>query len=247
MNNNGLFVVTGASRGIGAAIALAAASSFHVVLIFKSNAIQAQAVSDQIHAKGGKATVIQADVGSEAEVMAAFNAIDALGKISVLVNNAAITGPVSRLCDVQAEALEDVFRTNITGTFLACREAVKRMSASHGGLGGCIVNLSSGASQLGSPNNWIHYAASKGAIDTLTIGLSKEVASENIRVNAVRPGLIDTDIHHSRSPEQLLAMTKAVPMGRMGSPDEIAQAVLWLTSPTASYVTGALLDVRGGF
>ena len=247
MSYSNLFVVTGANRGIGASIARAAARSHHVVLIFKSNMAQAQAVADQIDADGGKASLIQADVGKEHDIVSAFNAIDKLGQVSVLVNNAAITGGVSRLCDVQAHVLEDVFRTNITGTFLAAREAVRRMSLKNGGSGGSIINISSGASQLGSPNNWIHYAASKGAVDTLTIGLSKEVAKEGMRVNAVRPGMIDTEIHHSRTPEQLQAMTSAIPMGRMGTADEIANAVLWLASPEASYVTGTLLDVRGGF
>lgn len=247
MTSNDLFVVTGASRGIGAAIARVAARSYHVVLIFKSSTEQAQALADEITALGGSASLIQADVGLERDVVAAFNAIDKLGKLAALVNNAGITGGISRLCDVQADVLEDVFRTNITGAFLASREAVRRMSTKNGGVGGNIVNISSGASQLGSANNWIHYAASKGAIDTLTIGLAKEVASEGIRVNAVRPGLIDTEIHHSRTPEQLRAMTSAIPMGRMGTAEEIAQTVIWLASPEASYVTGALLDARGGF
>lgn len=242
-----LAVVTGASRGIGAAIARAAAYSYHVVLIFKSNEQQAQALATEIGAAGGTASLIQADVGLEQDVLKAFQTIDQLGNISLLVNNAGITGGVSRLCDIETSVLENVFRTNVIGTFLASREAVRRMSTKNGGKGGNIINLSSGASQLGSPNNWIHYAASKGAIDTLTIGLSKEVASEGIRVNAVRPGVIDTEIHHSRTPDQLRAMTAAIPIGRMGSVEEIAQAVLWLASSEASYVTGALLDVRGGF
>lgn len=247
MTHNDLFVVTGASRGIGAAIARIAARSYHVVLIFKSSTEQAQALADEITKLGGSASLIQADVGLERDVVAAFNAIDKLGKLTVLVNNAGITGGTSRLCDVQANVLEDVFRTNITGAFLASREAVRRMSTRNGGAGGNIVNISSGASQLGSANNWIHYAASKGAIDTLTIGLAKEVAGEGIRVNAVRPGVIETEIHHSRTPEQLRAMTSAIPMGRMGTAEEIAQTVIWLASPEASYVTGALLDARGGF
>jgi NAD(P)-dependent dehydrogenase (short-subunit alcohol dehydrogenase family) len=247
MNQNEVFIVTGGSRGIGAAIARAAARTHHVVIIFKSSSAQARAVANEIHADGGVASLIQADVGIEREVIAAFTEIDRIGRPAVLVNNAAITGGVSRLCSVNASMLEEVFRTNITGAFLTSREAVLRMSTSQGGAGGSIINISSGASQLGSPNNWIHYAASKGAIDTLTIGLSKEVAREGIRVNAVRPGLIDTEIHHSRTPEQLQAMTAAIPLGRMGSAQEVAQAVLWLASPAASYVTGTLLDARGGF
>lgn len=247
MSQKNLFVVTGASRGIGAAIARAAGHDYHVVLVFKSNTEQAQAVADDIVAAGGSASLIQADIGNEQDVVSAFEAMDRLGTLSVLVNNAGITGGVSRVCDVQADVLESVFRTNVVGAFLASREAVRRMSTRRGGLGGSIVNVSSGASQLGSPNNWIHYAASKGAIDTLTIGLAKEVGSEGIRVNAVRPGVIDTDIHHARTPEQLSAMTSLIPMGRMGTADEVARTVLWLASPDASYVTGALLDARGGF
>ncbi|MBB5215306.1 SDR family oxidoreductase [Parapusillimonas granuli] len=247
MAQKGLFVVTGGTRGIGAAIARMASRSWPVVMMYRSDIYQAQAMVAEINASGGEAHSIQVDIGDEQDVVRAFTLIDNLGRPEVLVNNAAITGGVSRVKDVRADVLDAVFRTNITGPFLASREAIRRMSSRSGGSGGCIVNISSGASVLGSPNNWVHYAASKGAIDTFTVGLSKEVAKEGIRVNAVRPGVVDTEIHHSREPAELQAMINAIPLGRMGTIDEISQAVMWLASPAASYVTGALLDVRGGF
>ena len=163
------------------------------------------------------------------------------------MNNAGVTGPVCRLADLPAGELEEVVRVNITGAFLASREAVKRMSTRNGGAGGSIVNVSSGAARTGSPGVWIHYAASKGALDTLTLGLAKEVAGEAIRVNGVRPGLINTEIHAVRPPGQLQQIAKSVPMGRIGEPEEIARAILWLASEEASYVTGAIVDAGGGF
>jgi NAD(P)-dependent dehydrogenase (short-subunit alcohol dehydrogenase family) len=165
----------------------------------------------------------------------------------VLVNNAGVTGPVCRLADLKVGELEEVVRVNINGAFLASREAVKRMSKRHGGAGGSIVNVSSGAARTGSGGVWIHYAASKGALDTLTLGLAKEVAGEGIRVNGVRPGLINTEIHAVRPPGQLQQIAKTVAMGRIGEPEEIARAILWLASEEASYVTGAILDAAGGF
>ncbi len=244
---SGLFVVTGASRGIGAAIARRAAQSYPVVAIYRSDVAQAQALAETIRAEGGCIHLVQADIGTEADVLRAFDEIDALGRIEVLVNNAAITGGVARVQDLQADTLAEVLRVNVAGAFLAAREAVRRMSIRHGGQGGSVINISSGAAVLGAPGTWVHYAATKGAIDTLTIGLAKEVAAEGIRVNAVRPGLIATEIHLARTPAQLQAMTAAIPMGRMGQADEVANAVVWLASPAASYVTGSLLDVRGGF
>ncbi|WP_026641440.1 SDR family oxidoreductase [Bordetella petrii] len=242
-----IFLVTGGSRGIGAAIAQQAARHYPVAILYRSNSDEAARVVASIEREGGGCTAIQCDVGDEMALMDAFEQLDLLGRVGVLVNNAAITGGLSRVRDVSAQALSEVLRVNVQGAFLAAREAVRRMSTAAGGEGGVIINVSSGASVLGSPNHWVHYAASKGAIDTMTIGLSKEVAAEGIRVNAVRPGLVDTDIQAGRSPQELARMTAAIPLGRMASADEIANAVLWLASPAAAYVTGALLDVRGGF
>lgn len=247
MMSDQLFIVTGGSRGIGAAIAIQAAREYPVVILYRSNSDEAARVLDRIERAGGHATAIQCDVGEESSVLDAFDRVDALGEVGVLVNNAGITGGLSRVQDVTVAAVSDVMRVNVVGAFVTAREAVRRMSTVQGGRGGVIVNVSSGASVLGSPNNWVHYAASKGAIDTMTIGLSKEVAAEGIRVNAVRPGLVATDLQAGRSPEQLARITAAIPLQRMASVDEIANAVLWLASPAAAYVTGALLDVRGGF
>ncbi|MBO9353979.1 SDR family oxidoreductase [Bordetella petrii] len=247
MFNGPIFVVTGGSRGIGAAIALQAARRYPVVILYRSNDGEARRVLNRIERDGGAARAIRCDVGNEASVVDAFAQIDALGTIGVLVNNAGITGGLSRVRDITASAVAGVMQVNVVGAFIAAREAVRRMSTAQGGPGGSIINVSSGASVLGSPNSWVHYAASKGAIDTMTIGLSKEVAAEGIRVNAVRPGLVGTEIQAGRDPGQLARMTAAIPMGRMASVDEIANAVLWLASSEASYVTGALLDVRGGF
>ncbi len=247
MAEPGLFVITGASRGIGAALARSAARSYPVVALYRSGTAQSRALADAIQADGGRIHLVQADIGAEADVLRAFGEIDALGRIEVLVNNAGITGGVARVQDLRADTLAEVLRVNVAGPFLAAREAVRRMSTRHGGRGGQVINVSSGASALGAPGTWVHYAATKGAIDTFTIGLAKEVATEGIRVNAVRPGLIDTEIHQARTPAQLQTMAAAIPLGRMGQADEVAQAILWLASPAASYVTGTLLDVRGGF
>lgn len=245
--SRGIFLVTGGSRGIGAACALRAAREWPVAIFYRERADEARNVIRAIEDAGGSAMAVQADVGDEASLTRAFEAIDKFGPLAVLVNNAGITGGVSRLDAISAKTLDEVCRVNVIGSFLAAREAVRRMSTQAGGRGGVIVNMSSGASVLGSPNSWIHYAASKGAIDTMTVGLSKEVAAEGIRVNAVRPGVIDTEIQRGRSTEQLQKMISAVPMGRMGTAEEVAEAVVWLASPAAGYVTGCLLDVRGGF
>lgn len=242
----GIFLVTGGSRGIGAACAVRAARDWPVAIFYRERADDAHQVVRTIEKAGGTALAIQADVGDEASLMRGFEAIYKAGPLAVLVNNAGVTGGVSRVEAVTVDMLQEVFRVNVTGAFLAAREAVRHMSTKHGGQGGAIVNISSGASVLGSPNNWVHYAASKGAIDTMTIGLSKEVAAEGIRVNAVRPGLVDTEIQRGRSHEQLQKMIGAVPIGRMGTVEEIAEAVVWLASPAAGYVTGCLLDARGG-
>ncbi len=246
-HDRGVCLVTGGSRGIGAATAcLAAARGYAVALTYLSRAEDAQRVVARIEAAGGRALAVQADVGDEAALLRAFAAADSLGPLMLLVNNAGIVGGVGRLEDVTAAMLEALVRTNVVGAFLAAREAVRRMSTRRGGRGGSIVNVSSGAAQIGSPNVWIHYAATKGALDTMTIGLAKEVGGEGIRVNAVRPGIIDTDIHASRPPGQIEKMRQNVPMGRLGTADEIAAAILWLASDEASYVTAALLDARGG-
>ena len=246
MSDRGVFLVTGGSRGIGAATVRLAAAQFPVALFYRERVDEANALVRAIEESGGRALAVQADVGDEDSLLRGFEAVDRFGRLEVLVNNAGITGGVSRLEDVTAAMLEKLYRVNVVGAFLAAREAVRRMSTLHAGQGGSIVNVSSGASVLGTPNTWIHYAATKGAIDTMTIGLSKEVGAEGIRVNAVRPGIIDTEIHDQRPPGQLAQIVKAIPMGRVGSADEIAQIIVWLTSPAASYVTGALLDARGG-
>lgn len=246
MTNKDVFLVTGGSRGIGAACALLAAQDYAVVIFYRERADAADALVRTIAQAGGQATALQVDVGDEASLLRGFEAADRVGRLAVLVNNAAVTGGVARLEDVSAATIAEVCRVNIVGAFMAAREAVRRMSTRKGGQGGAIVNISSAASVLGSPNSWVHYAATKGAIDTMTIGLAKEVAADGIRVNAVRPGLIDTEIHQTRSADLMQRMTRAVPLGRMGTPQEIAHAVMWLASAQASYVTGCLLDARGG-
>lgn len=193
------------------------------------------------------ALAVQADVADEAALLRGFDVVDKLGRLEVLVNNAAISGRVGPFAGLPVAEVERVMRTNVIGPFLACREGVKRMSTRHGGKGGAVVNVSSGAAKSGSPGVWVHYAASKGALDTLTIGLAKEVAGEGIRVNGIRPGIVDTKIHKARPSGQLERMVKAVPMGRMGRPEEAARAILWLCSAEASYITGAILDAAGGF
>ena len=243
----GVCLVTGGSRGIGAATArLAAARGYDVAITYLSRVDDARAVVRDVEAQGRRALAVQADVADEGALVDAFRAADALGPLALLVNNAGIVGSVGRLEDVTGAMLDTLVRTNIVGAFLAAREAVRRMSTRHGGRGGSIVNVSSGAAQLGSPNVWIHYAATKGALDTMTIGLAKEVAGEGIRVNAVRPGIIDTEIHAARPPGQVEKMRQAIPMARLGTADEIAATILWLASDEASYVTAALLDARGG-
>ena len=247
MSDRGVCVVTGGSRGIGAAtVRLAAGRGYAVALTYRERADEAQRVVADVEAAGGRATAICADVADEAAMQAAFATADALGPLTLLVNNAGIVGDVGRVEDVQVAMLERLVRINVVGAFIAAREAVRRMSTKRGGRGGSIVNVSSGASQLGSPNVWVHYAATKGALDTMTIGLAKEVAGEGIRVNAVRPGIIDTDIHAGRPPGQLDRMTGMVPLQRIGTVDEVARAILWLASDEASYVTGAFIDARGG-
>jgi NAD(P)-dependent dehydrogenase (short-subunit alcohol dehydrogenase family) len=213
-----------------------------VAFFYRSNTAAAEKLAREIGA-----LAVQADVTDERAVVRGFEALDRLGKLEVLVNNAGVTGAVGRFADLAAADIEQVMRVNVTGAFLASREAVKRMSKRHGGSGGAIVNVSSGAARSGSPGVWIHYAASKAALDTLTLGLAKEVAPEGIRVNGVRPGLIDTEIHAVRPPGQLAQIAKGVPMGRIGAPEEIARTIVWLASSEASYVTAAIVDAAGGF
>ena len=243
----GVCLVTGGGRGIGAATArLAAARGYPVAIFFREREAEAQAVVADIVAAGGTALAIRADVSDEAALVRGFVAADALGPLELLVNNAGIVGSMGRLETVTGAMLDTLVRTNIVGAFLAAREAARRMSTRHGGRGGSIVNVSSGAAQLGSPGVWVHYAATKGAIDTMTIGLAKELGGEGIRVNAVRPGIIDTEIHASRPPGQLEKMTQMVPLQRLGTVEEIANIILWLASDEAGYVTAALVDARGG-
>ncbi len=244
-----VLIVTGASRGIGAAIALLAAQKgYAVCLSYLTNRKAADVVVASIAGMGGTAMAVQADVAVEEQVVRLFEQVDAsLGRITALVNNAGILEKQSRVEDMDAARISRVFATNVTGSFICAREAVRRMSTRHGGAGGAIVNISSRASRLGSPDEYVDYAASKAAIDTLTVGLAKEVATEGIRVNAVSPGLIHTDIHASGGdPYRVDRMKDAVPMKRGGTPDEVARAVLWLLSADASYTTGASIDVSGG-
>jgi NAD(P)-dependent dehydrogenase (short-subunit alcohol dehydrogenase family) len=245
----GAVVVTGGSRGIGEATArLAAARGFAVAVNFASGEAEAHSVVRAIREQGGKAVAIRGDVGREADIVQLFREAEReLGPLRGLVNNAGVTGGFARVEAVTAEALERTFAVNVAGAFLCAREAVKRMSTRHGGHGGSIVNISSLAARTGSAGEWVHYAASKGAIDTFTIGLAREVATEGIRVNAVAPGLVETGLHAANGePERLERLKPTIPMGRPGKPEEIAGAVVWLLSSAASYVTGAVLEVGGG-
>ncbi|WP_213773924.1 SDR family oxidoreductase [Bradyrhizobium sp. dw_78] len=241
-------VITGGSRGIGRATALAAARrGFRVVVGYATNKAAADDVVAQIGASNGKAIAVKCDVSSESDILALFNAADSFGTLGALINNAGIVGKTSRLEDMSAERIAHMMAVNVTGSLVCAREAVKRLSTKHGGAGGVIVNLSSVAARLGGANSYIDYAASKGAIDSFTLGLGYEVAAEGIRVAAIRPGLIDTEIHASGGePDRAHRLAGNVPMKRVGTADEIANAIVWLMSDEASYVTSAILDVSGG-
>jgi NAD(P)-dependent dehydrogenase (short-subunit alcohol dehydrogenase family) len=249
MSETGVLVVTGGSRGIGAATArLAGRRGYAVCVNYRENAAAAAAVVADVESSGGRAISVQADVGVEEDVLRLFRTVDtSLGRLTALVNNAGIVERQTRVDEMDAARLRRVLATNVVGPFLCSREAVLRMSTKHGGRGGAIVNVSSGASQAGSPGEYVDYAASKGALDTLTVGLAREVAEEGIRVNAVRAGFVYTEIHASGGePARVDRVKTLVPMKRGGQPEEIAVAILWLLSEEASYTTAAFLDVAGG-
>ena len=242
-------LVTGGSRGIGAATArLAAARGWDVAVNYTRDAAAAQAVAADVQALGRRALVLQADVGDHAQVLALFARIDeAWGPLTGLVNNAGVVDVPARVDQMSPERLQRMFAINVMGSIWCAQEALRRMSTRHGGSGGSIVNLSSAAARLGSPGQYVDYAAAKGAIDSFTLGLAREVAAEGVRVNAVRPGIITTDIHASGGqPERAAQLAPQVPMKRAGSADEVAQAIVWLLGEGSSYCTGSVLDVTGG-
>jgi NAD(P)-dependent dehydrogenase (short-subunit alcohol dehydrogenase family) len=242
-------IVTGASRGIGAAIAkLLGANGYSVAVNYAKDEAAAQAVVDDLTGAGSRAVAIQCDVSREADVLRLFETSEReLGPIRALVNNAAITGGFARVEDIGGSALTQMLAVNVAGTILCAREAVRRMSTRRGGSGGAIVNIASIAARTGGTGEWVHYAASKGAINTFTIGLAREVATEGIRVNAVAPGLVETELHAANGePGRLARLSPTIPMQRAGTAEEIAQGVLWLLSDAASYTTGAILEIGGG-
>ncbi len=244
-----VLLVTGGSRGIGAATALLAARHGHAVAVnYTAHAAAADDVVARIRAEGGTAMAVQADVAQEDQVLAMFARIDAeLGRLTGLVNNAGVVDVTARIDEMDMARWKRMFDINVMGTLVCSREAIRRMSTRHGGSGGAIVNLSSAAARLGAPGQYVDYAAAKGAIDAFTIGLAKEVGGEGIRVNAVRPGLIETEIHASGGlPDRVRQLAQQVPMQRGGTAEEVAQAIVWLLSPQASYTTMTLMDVSGG-
>lgn len=244
-----VLLITGGSRGIGRAVALKAAEQGWLVAVnYAGNRAAAEAVVAEIRQRGGVAEAFRADVAEPAEVMDLFHAVAArFGRLDGFVNNAGIVDQTARLDEMSNERLERMFRVNTLGAVVAAREAVRRLSTRHGGQGGAIVNISSMAAVLGSPSQYVDYAASKGAIDTLTVGLAREVAGEGVRVNAIRPGIIDTEIHASGGlPDRARDLAPTIPMQRPGTAEEVAESVLFLLSPQASYITGAVLNVSGG-
>jgi NAD(P)-dependent dehydrogenase (short-subunit alcohol dehydrogenase family) len=247
--NRGAAIVTGGSRGIGAAIAkMLGANGYSVAFNYVSDEASARGVLDHLTRAGVRTVAIQADISREADIVRLFEiAGRELGPLRALVNNAAITGGMARVEHIDAAKLANMLAVNVAGTMLCSREAVRRMSTRRGGSGGAIVNISSIAARTGSPGEWAHYAASKGAVDTFTVGLAREVAAEGIRANAVAPGLVDTGLHAANGePERLARLSPTIPMQRAATPDEIAQGVLWLLSDAASYVTGTILEIGGG-
>ncbi len=245
----GIAIVTGGARGIGAATAvLLAQRGWDLAVGYRSDTGAAQAVVERCVASGRRAVALAGDVASEEDVVRLFGDVDdQLGAVDVLVNSAGIVDTKARVDEFSRARLERMFGVNTIGSFLCAREAIHRMSTRHGGRGGAIVNVSSAASRLGGADQWVDYAASKGAIDVMTVGLAKEVAEEGVRVNAVRPGIIDTDIHASYgNPERVAQSASVIPLGRGGRPEEVAEAIAWLCSEAASYVTGAVVDVAGG-
>ena len=244
-----VLIITGGSRGIGAAVALLAASQGYTVAVnYTANSLAADEVVRHIRVSGGTAITVQADVAVEADVLAMFKKVDAkLGRLTALVNNAGVVDMTSRVDAMSAERLQRMFAVNVLGSFICAREAVQRMSTRYQGDGGSIVNVSSAAARLGAPGQYVDYAAAKGAIDTFTVGLAKEVAAEGIRVNAVRPGIIDTEIHASGGlPNRVRDLAPQVPMQRAGTAAEVAEAIMWLISEKSGYTTGSIIDVAGG-
>ena len=245
----GVMIVTGGSQGIGAAIArLGGARGYAVALTYQTSRDRAEAVVADIQAADGRAMAVQAEMADEASILALYERVDAaFGPVTVLVNNAGTPGPAGKIDSITAAVLDEVLAVNVRAPFLLIREAVARMATDRGGAGGAIVNVSSRAAELGGANEWIQYAASKGALDSLTIGAAKELGPRGIRVNAVSPGLIQTDLHaRSGLPDRLERLLPGVPMARVGSPEEVAQAVLWLASDEASYISGAIVPISGG-
>jgi NAD(P)-dependent dehydrogenase (short-subunit alcohol dehydrogenase family) len=247
-NVMGTLIITGASRGIGAAVARLAAKQYSIVVNYLRDGAAAAEVVREITSAGGRAVAIQGDVGIEEDALRLFaQAEKQVGPVRALVNNAGITGGFSRVENITSETLERVFAANVTGTILCSREAVRRMSPRNGGHGGAIVNVSSQAANIGGAGEWVHYAASKGAVDSFTIGLAREVATEGIRVNAVSPGLISTELHAAAgAPDRVERMTPTIPMKRAGTAEEVAEGIVWLLSPAAAYVTGVILPISGG-
>jgi NAD(P)-dependent dehydrogenase (short-subunit alcohol dehydrogenase family) len=245
---NGVLLVTGGSRGIGAAVAtLAAQRGFDVAVNYREDERAASAIVEAVRSNGVRALALKGDVAVEADVVRMFEAVDTFGPLKALINNAGVTGGFSRVADLKGPALERTFAVNVIGAMLCAREAVRRLSTVWGGDGGSIVNVSSLAAKLGGGGEWVHYAASKGAINTLTVGLAREVAAEGVRVNAVAAGIVDTEMHLAAGDPHRAKRTGAtVPIGRAATPHEIAEAILWLTSPAASYITGTILEAGGG-